>query len=64
MTTLQYEDVEYRKDVGKYLAKALGKPGEQKNFYENLLQAILQWNLLLFKVIILKKDSYIEEICQ
>lgn len=55
MTTLQYEDVEYRKDVGKYLAKALGKAGEQKNFYENLLQAILQWNLLLLKVIIKNK---------
>lgn len=42
MTTLQYEDVEYRKDVGK--------AGEQKNFYDNLLQAIL-----LLKVIIKNK---------
>lgn len=50
MTTLQNEDVEYRKDVGKYSAKALGKAGEQKNFYDNLLRAIL-----LLKVIIKNK---------
>lgn len=58
MTSLQYEDVEYRNNVGKSLAKALGRAGEQKNLYENLLQAILQWNLLPLKVIIKKRFIY------
>lgn len=43
------EDVGYVGNAGKYSAKA-GQAGEPRSFHENVFQASLQWNLLLFEV--------------